>query len=427
MANLQTGFVVNFLDRSFCGVPHNELMISPNGDYRVCSLINSHEHDQGLCRDANGVPMNVLTHSFEEAVNSQCHKSIRTEHANNTFPATCSCCFDRDAIPGGNSMRKYKTVEILRTVPDWVEGPTHKTSGPIGLDLRFGVLCNLKCVVCGPWYSDKWNDDYAAYHRKDTIRFAGKTISIAPDAPKVGADANGVGWWESDVWWDRFDKIKPTLRHLYFTGGEPMIVPAHDRVLAELVEGGFAKDVVIEIDTNLTALNPRIIEQWRHFKYVDVRISLDAVNEQYDLVRFPGKFSRVENNVRALLANKPDNIRAIVTSCVTPLTVFYMHKMDEWVDGMGFSDPKPIHRRFVEEPFSLSLKFSSKERKDKVLQWLAANPSPYSPTVEAYVRNNYNEFHPGSNDLVKYMDFLDSRRGTNWRSTMGLAAEVLGV
>lgn len=413
---------------NMCAMPHNEIMISPNGDFRVCSLINGHEFEQGLCRDAKGVAMNVLTHTFEEAMNSGCHKYLRAQHQQNAQPSMCSCCFDRDQLPGGNSMRTYKTFEIPNKISDWVNtpGPVVHIRAPIGLDLRFGVLCNLQCVVCGPWYSDKWNADFLVYTGKDTIKFAGKTISILPDAPRVG-EINGVAWWESDIWWDKFNAIKPTLRHLYFTGGEPMIVPAHNRVLSELVEGGFAKDIVMEIDTNLTALNPRIISQWRHFKQIDLRVSVDAIHDQYTVVRYPGKFSRIENNLKTLLADMPPNIRLIVTTCVTPLTAFSMREMDEWAVALGIKTTKPVHRRFIEEPYSLSIKFANKSIKDKLAAWLLANPSEYSPVVLAYIQNNYESYHPQSETLVKYMDFLDSRRGTNWRGAFGTAAYTLGL
>lgn len=414
---------------NMCSMPHNEIMISPNGDYRVCSLINDHAHEQGLCRDANGVPMNVLTHGFAEAMNSNCHKALRQMHQANTAPTMCSCCYDRDQLPGGNSMRTYKTFEVGTRIPEWTTkpGPVVHEKQPIGLDLRFGVLCNLQCIVCGPWYSDKWNADFAAYTGKDTIKFAGKTISILPDAPRIGDDAQGLAWWENDIWWSKFNDIKPTLRHLYFTGGEPMIVPAHDRVLAELVDEGYAENIVMEIDTNLTALNPRIISQWRHFKQIDLRVSVDAIREQYDVARYPGKFSRIEGNLKRLLADMPPNIRLMTSTCITPLTAFYMGEMDEWARDLGIKTNKRVHRRFIEEPYTLSIKFANKAIKDKLADWLQKNPSEYSPTVLAYIANHYEEYHPHADRLVSYMDFLDARRGTNWRAAFKTAVDVLGV
>ena len=40
-----------------------------------------------------------------------------------------------------------------------------------------------------------------------------------------------VRWWETDTWWSKFEELIPTLQHIYITGGEPMIVPAHDEML----------------------------------------------------------------------------------------------------------------------------------------------------------------------------------------------------
>jgi hypothetical protein len=181
----------------------------------------------------------------------------------------------------------------------------------------------------------------------------------------------------------------------------------------------------MEIDTNLTALNPKIINQWRHFKQIDLRVSMDAIYEQYDVVRFPGKFSRIENNIKAILADLPPNIRLMTSTCVTPLTAFYMGEMDKWAQDLGIPGTKPVHRRFIEEPYQFSIKYSSKKRKDQLANWLEKNPSSYSPVVLAYIKANYNDYHQNSEQLVQFMDFLEARRGTNWRAAFPLAVKEL--
>jgi hypothetical protein len=32
-----------------------------------------------------------------------------------------------------------------------------------------------------------------------------------------------IPWWETDEWWEKFDKIAPQLRYIYFTGGKKII------------------------------------------------------------------------------------------------------------------------------------------------------------------------------------------------------------
>ena len=77
-----------------------------------------------------------------------------------------------------------------------------------------------------------------------------------------------------------------------FGTGALKITPAHDKMLDRLIELGHAKDIWLEYDTNLTAINPRITDRWKHFKLVHVRASMDAIGEQYEIIRAGGKWKK---------------------------------------------------------------------------------------------------------------------------------------
>lgn len=420
----------------FCTTPYSMIMINPDGGYRLCCLTNSLKHDLGGAIDpVTGKEMTVWSHSFAEAMNSKWHIEMRQAHAEGRRTEQCSCCYDRDDI-NGNSRRNYVNHELGDDIPEFVQHTQlaqvttadHKlTIPPVSLDLRFSNLCNLKCYMCGPWYSDKWYEEFAEFFNTDNFGWNGKRIKINEATKgRLGANADGELWWESDIWWTRFNEIAPSLRHLYITGGEPMLVPAHDEILQRLVDMGHAKNIVIEIDTNLTALNQKIIDLWLQFRRVDLRISLDAVDSLYEIARFPGKWDKFTDNVKRVRAINSPKIRTWLTSCISPLTVFQLESSDAFAKSMGMLNR--MHYRYIEGPEYLNVGKLSIKQKEFIVDYYEKNPSRYAPKLIEYLRIHWNDCDVShQRKFVSFMNYLDQKRGTDWKQQAPLAAEMMQI
>lgn len=417
----------------FCTTPYSMIMINPDGGYRLCCLTNSIRHDLGGAIDpTTGKEMNIWEHSFAEAMNSKWHIEMRQAHAEGRRTEQCTCCYDRDDIKG-NSRRQYVNQELGGSIPefvqwqqmDFVTTEDRKLKiPPVSLDIRFGNLCNLKCYMCGPWYSDKWYEEFGEFFKTDNFGWNGKRIKISEATKgKLGANANNELWWESDVWWQRFDELAPSLRHLYITGGEPMLVPAHDEILQKLVDKGYAKNIIIEIDTNLTALNQKIVNLWLQFKRVDLRISLDAVNSLYEIARFPAKWNRFVENVEWVQKLDVPNIRTWLTSCISPLTIFQLDESDAFNVQMGMKNA--THYRYIEGPPHLSVAHLTPRQKQFVVDWYEQNTTRYAPKLIEYLRIHWNDGDlEHMRTFVKFMDYLDKSRNTDWRAQSPLTAKL---
>jgi sulfatase maturation enzyme AslB (radical SAM superfamily) len=55
------------------------------------------------------------------------------------------------------------------------------------------------------------------------------------------------------------------------------------------------KDIII-----LTVLPSKFVETWKNFKNVTVKVSIDAVGIDYEYVRYPGKWSVIDRNIKRL-------------------------------------------------------------------------------------------------------------------------------
>jgi organic radical activating enzyme len=420
----------------YCNIPYSSVVINPDGSYRLCTLTNSQKHDMGGCKDvATGQEMSVWTHSFEDALNSKWHSYLRAKHVCDEKSSLCECCYNRDAIQG-NSRRTFLMKLLPENIPEF---PTPENSdeltsgsgrfmGPIrSLDLRFGNLCNYKCVTCGPWYSDKWYEEYQAFNEKDHFPWNGKIIKITGERLGTGMVGDrDVPWWESDIWWKRFDNALPTLRHIYFTGGEPMLIKSHVTMLERIVEAGIANEFVIELDTNLSALNDRILNLWPHFKRVELRISLDDVGSKYEVMRFPGQWDIFDDNVAKIVQRKMPNVELLLTSCITPLNVFDVFDIEQYSKiRLG----KDAHFRFVDTPGYLDLRVFNTNQKNAMIDYLdqyTRSHSKWSHRVVSYLRSSpaRMENPDKANRFFAFMDYLDGTRNTNWRALFPKAAAL---
>ncbi len=417
----------------FCNIPYSSVVINPDGSYRLCSLTNGAKYDMGGCLDSStGVEMNIYTHSFEEAINGKWQKHLRGCHSRGEKSSMCECCYNRDEI-GGDSRRKHLLKYIPSLSADFINRETAPSqtnesfefSGKVtSLDLRFGNLCNLACVTCGPWYSNKWYEDYVAVTNKTDFYWNGKTIDIK-DSKRLSNLSGGLEpWWESTIWWERFDKASPDLRHLYVTAGEPLLVKAFTTMLERLVSKGYAKNVIIELDTNLTVLNPKTMDLWKYFKRVDLRVSVDELDDQYSLFRYPGKFSTLDDNLKELISRNYSNLDLLLTTCITPLNVFSINKIEEYSKSLGVK--RDAHFRFVDSPGHLDIKKLSKSKKDFIIHRLKRYPgSKWSKKVIHYLEIHENEYNQEYEEkLVPIFEKLDSLRGTDWKRLFPEAAEM---
>jgi organic radical activating enzyme len=421
----------------FCKITWNGIHILPDGYIRLCSLgqIVNKELDMQRCRDKDGNVMHILTHSISEIMNSDKHREVRLhnlQHPNEWSPH-CECCENRERITGFNRAHKNKSWRCyLMNIDDndVVSEDTYQDNKadaegrvdwmPSSLDIRFGNLCNQRCIMCNPTFSNLWYEEYHDYYNHLTFGNSTK-ITVTKDATSgKWIEPPELQWFEDPRWWVKFETMMPHLKHIYITGGEPMVTPAHDIMLDKLIEAGYAKNIWLEYDTNCSAINDKIANRWFHFSRVDIRGSMDAINDQYEIIRYPGNWNRFQKNVKKLKEyEKSSNgkIRLIaLTSCFQISTMYSIIESEEWCNSIGVN----FHIRFLEGPAHHSTTSLSADAKLELIKYYQG----YVTTSEkASLIINHLQDKLKSNisrpeavlEFIKFMDYLDIKRGVNWR------------
>lgn len=420
----------------YCALPWMQLMITPAGEYKICCFSGDHTiGSHGFCLDENGKPMNVLTHSMDEALNSETSKSIRAAQLNGERHKACWVCWTKD-----DNVAKYTDVEtrslrVARTIHQLPAAgvdtlPESVINSPMkirSLDLRFTNTCNLKCIMCGPMYSNMWYDDYASIYNTDEFGDSDTRYKII----KI----NGVSkvemprWHDTEIWKDRFNVVKQDLRHLYMTGGEPFLIKGHQEILNDLIDSDLAKNVTLQYDTNLTVINPKILDRLTKFKRVILNVSVDDIGKRYNYIRFPGDFNTLVDNLKFLFLNKSDNITiGHVSSCIGILNIFAPFRFNAFLKEHKFDTVD--HFRMLRQPDHFDPRFLPKQLKEAVIRAYAkADFDHRKSLVVAHLENNMDMDEEQCIRKVKehiaFLNKLDVLRGIDWKKTFPETATLL--
>jgi organic radical activating enzyme len=224
--------------------------------------------------------------------------NLRQFNQQNILPERlCQACISQETA-GAQSMRQgYLITHGKITVEPSLQY----------LDINIDYTCNLACVTCGPELSTTWRNELGIKH-----------IPVRPNI-------------------DQFLKTKlgsldlTNLKEIRMWGGEPLLTATHQQILEYIVEHGRAADIKLMYNTNGTRLideqTKKLIEK---FKFARISFSIDAIDEQFEYLRYPAKWSEVENNLMWWKHNLPHNSMLSMTVTASILNVLELNSVFDW-------------------------------------------------------------------------------------------------
>lgn len=420
-----------FSDKTFCALPFSSIQIHPSGNFKVCCF-SGNDGNHGIGTDEDDQVMNIMTHDIEDALNSKLHKEIRLAQSKNERHPCCEVCWARDDAAGhshrthqNKTFANYEEAITLEQAPSVMKEDGSVNSVLVGLDIRFGNLCNAKCIHCFPMYSNSWYEDHIRLFKTTTYYAGPKAFKIYSKNGVLKSDMSDNRWWETDRWWQQFDKIKHRLRNIYVTGGEPFLVPAHDIMLDNLIAADLAKNIHLSYDTNLSVINPKILNKLAKFKSVSISASFEDIEDRFELIRYPLKFDKVVQNLK-LVKDYGVNITE-VSSCLGIYTANAVTRIVPYFQDLGFSK---FRLRLLRAPAIYDLKWLPDASKQKLIEKHKNSNLGNINTkmLTGYLENTMGQHNPQMiQAFVKHMDSLDSIRNTNWRAVMPDVVELINV
>jgi len=271
---------MNWPSETFCTLGWNHQFLGPNGNVKPC------------CRFVSGtIPKtnNIKDKSITEVFTGEWQQELRQYMIKGERHPGCMKCWQEEDSGKRLSIRQNynRNVEPLENLHRDLDINNPKITW---LELSFNNRCNIRCRMCGPYFSTNWYQDWELV--KEYIPWQPADI---PKYIKEHPEPRTI-----DI--AKLDPILPNIRHLKMTGGEPFIMPEYKQILHKLVELDQAKHVYLNYSTNLTIMpKEELIELWSHFKHIEIATSLDGVGPVIEYIRHPTKFTKVIEVVKQLM------------------------------------------------------------------------------------------------------------------------------
>jgi MoaA/NifB/PqqE/SkfB family radical SAM enzyme len=382
-----------------CCLPFNGLSTHPNGSVSLCCQAEMKDA-LGFAKTNNQM-LFLGKNTLDEIRNSDSFKQVRLDMLADREPAACHRCYETERS-GGVSKRQYENKNF-----NWKDSDTYTyVDGSVDtnlqfIELRLGNTCNLSCVTCNSVSSSKWIKDEKALEKK--IEWF-----------KPFENSKQTRWFESEDFYKNLADISKHVSKIYINGGEPMLIKQHKVLLRKLIELGVAKNIRLEYSINLTVQDKEFLELWKEFNFVIIQVSIDAVGELNNWIRYGSNFQDIKTNLEWLVANKSTNSNIIGCQTISAINACQISEMETFLDQYGIIttvnpvySPDYFSASALTEAEKIKIKKTLFHLKNKdsiriIDSWLDSNKTDHG------LRDKLNEFIINLDSLrsIKYPKYL---------------------
>ena len=359
---------------TYCSLPWSHLYVGPDGKIAPC------------CIGKNIGTYGKIT--LEKAWNSEEMKKLRLDMISGVRNDLCDSCYKNEDM-GFKSMRytimHNDMFDVKKSVAETnVDGSLNDFKLSY-LDIRFNNLCNFKCRTCNSYFSSSI--------AVETIQHPGINAIRIPISKSFKQNNDIM----SEV-----EKHYPHVRSIYFAGGEPMMQEEHWNILKHLVDSGSAKNVSLIYATNMSRLsfkNQSIFDYWKHFKHVNIHMSIDAEGNRAEYWRDGTVWEEVFNNIK--VTKNIHSIHSIHSG---------IHSVISWVTIYSYIE---LIKKMINE-------FTS-HRHDFTI-WCLDAPEEYSLQILPDFKKE--EIKKALDDFIEYLQNIDK---TNYPEVINIINNIENI
>jgi len=339
--------------KTACVLPWISLSVDPNGDAFPCCI--SERTPVGSMKDA----------TLDELRDSDAMKRLRLDMLAGKKSSACVNCYNLEKV-GVQSQRERMNWAFEHHKPSAettrADGALVKKTMPY-LDIRFSNICNFKCRTCTPDLSSAWHEDARKL----------KTFAETPRIVRPTKDPKGL--------WRQLEPLLPTLEEVHFTGGEPLIMEEHYKILKYLVKRKmFHVRLSYATNFSITAFRGQdAMRAWDQFESVRVVASLDGEGPRGEYLRKGQKWADVLHN-RYRMSGQCPRVRFSIHCTLSAMNALHVPDFHRGVVESGFiSTPSEFLINILFQPEEQSVqilparvKAEAKAKWDKHAAWLSA-------------------------------------------------------
>jgi len=286
----------------FCYAPWSNINITPSGVIKPC------------CKFISNDIFNINQHTLDDYLNSNFLSQIKSQFLNNEKPKQCQRCWKEE----NNGVQSKRLLDLSRWQSSY---STYNFKDILTMSVAVGNICNLKCRICDSNSSSKWAKEEQIY---------------------IGTSNKTHDFFKNSKFISQLIPYLDNVIHLDIPGGEPFVasIDKHLILLDTIINKNRANKVSLHYTTNLTVFpEKQLWLRWQHFKNVDIQVSIDGIENQFEYNRFPAKWSECYANLKQYQEITHDNTQLSISHTLSVFTIFYLPEFVNWCVNEGLPDP----------------------------------------------------------------------------------------
>jgi hypothetical protein len=335
---------------------------------------NANQVELGFCCVSKlSPPLNKIDF-YDNYLENQRKKYLQT----GALPESCSQCV-RDELANSTS-RRLQQLEHNRN-------HNFNTDNNLKfLQYNCDNICNLKCIACSSLYSSSWIDDEI----KLGLR---KHQNIKPtknNSLLFNFDLEGI-------------------QQIYFNGGEPLMTKDHINVLSYIADKIDPSNIHILYNTNATVIpGIEVLNLWEKFASVTLIASIDAIESQFEYIRYPGNWDTVQHNLQEYKKFSTLNIGANIGVH----NIMYFNELFNYAleNEIQFNFQSDTQGKLSLKNLPVHLKLAAKDKIIKVKE----------SSTKTILLNTLDTDNNCDLSWINYLNNLDTIRNTNWKHSLSL-------
>ena len=342
----------------------------------------------------------IKSNSIDSYLDSDLLSNTKQQLLQGERPIGCHKCFRQEDL--GHVSKRQRDNEIYALL--WAlkfKNDTYKKDDNFGeYYVRLGNHCNIRCTTCSDQFSSGWISENKKFGDK-----YGPVIQIEATDP---------------IW----QHMKDHARHIHtieFIGGEPFMM--HTDKQAELfkyfVETGDAKHIVIKYNTNGTRVPTEQTKYWKYFKFVEINMSMDGVEDKFEYLRYPASWETFTNTL-SFYQQLDATVKLAFVHTMSVFNIGYIEETLEFSKKVNV----PLFLNLLSQPIEYSIFYSPNNVKEWIYDRIKHIEVPEIKNIASRLLEKHN-YTTTSEKFYEKINELDKRRETNFSLTFRELAECM--
>ena len=377
--------------------------------------------------DDDNKPYRLDANSIKEIYQSKTRKKIIKDLANGVKHKNCEACWDSERA-GVESIRQTMNKAIPDTLLPMQDQPRI-------VILKPGNQCNLACSYCNPettwklyksdyllsdppsklpntyeWYKDKFkfkSKDEKPSYRKYIEQFKSQRESFNKG---------------NELWKDLEDWAPGIVNYALF-GGEPFVMKPLFDLLNATADKGDAEHIDLYISTNGTVWSQKHIDTIMKYKSVELGISIDALDKQFEYMRYPAKWEKVLENFEKFIdlraKSNSGKVKLKISGTANPYNVYYLDELKDF--GKKYDVDVDIH--LIQIPEHYDVRILPDNVKESIIDKFKDRDDLQN--VSTHLQSTITNANKHCDDFVYYTKGLDKIRNLNFGETFSEFHKIL--